>query len=188
MSYNITVNYEIANNGTSPMALEKFVYALETNPTTIDEGGTATLNFVADGIYFLLQGVKALAIKVTGATAAWTCKTPFTSGELVLSNPTADVVITIKAKVNILPQEVTKPFLIQKPFSVDTRLVLSKKEMLETLDDTMPNTYFALCKDDGHFYLYNKSNSANQETGKYRLITESVEVTIQDLDGGEIVE
>ena len=70
MSYNITVNYEIANNGTSPMALEKFVYALETNPTTIDEGGTATLNFVADGIYFLLQGVKALAIKVTGATAA----------------------------------------------------------------------------------------------------------------------
>ena len=187
MSYNITVNYEIANNGTSPMALEKFVYALETNPTTIDEGGTATLNFVADGIYFLLQGVKALAIKVTGATATWTCKTPFTSGELVLSNPTTDVSITIKAKVNILPQEITKPFLIQKAFPVDTRLVLSKKEMREISDSYLPDTYFALCKDEGHFYLYNKSNELDPITGKFRLITEAVEVTIQALDGGEIV-
>lgn len=186
MSYNIIVNYEIASNATSPMQLTKYVKELDTNPKTIEEGSTATLGFVADGLYFVLQKAKALAVKVTGASSSWSCADPYTYGTLTLSNPTSDIVVTIKAKVNILPQEVARPFLIQKPFAVDTRMVLSKAEMREMNDAEMPNTYFALCKDEGHFYLYNKSNEVDSETGKFRLITESVEITIQSLDGGEI--
>lgn len=188
MSYNITISYEIANNATSPMSLSKYVYALDTNPTTIEEGGSAILNFVADGEYFVLQKAKALAIKVTGATASWTCADPYTTATLVLTNPTSDVTILIKAKCNVIPQEIIKPFLIKNKFPVDTRLVLTKKEMREAVDTEMPETYFALCKDDGHFYLYDKRAEANEFTGKYTLITEIVEYNIKSIDGGEILE
>jgi hypothetical protein len=59
--------------------------------------------------------------------------------------------------------------------------------MREANDDFLPNTYFALCKDEGHFYLYNKNNIPNEETGKYTLITDIVEYTIKSIDGGEIL-
>ena len=172
MSYIITINYELAN-GTSPMPITKYVHALDTNPETIEEGGTATLDFVADGFYFVLQRLKAVAVKVTGATSTWSCADPYTTARLTLSNPTSDVSITIKVKTNVVPQEVTKPFLIQKNFPIDTRLVLTKKEMREANDTYLPDTYFALCKDEGHFYLYNKNNKPNEETGKYTLISDA---------------
>jgi hypothetical protein len=70
---------------------------------------------------------------------------------------------------------------------VDTRLVLTKKEMREANDNYLPDTYFALCKDDGHFYLYNKNNEPNEVTGKFTLITEVVETYIDAFDGGEII-
>ena len=70
---------------------------------------------------------------------------------------------------------------------VDTRLVLTKKEMKEANDNYLPDTYFALCKDEGHFYLYNKKNESNEETGKFTLITEVVETYIDKFDGGEII-
>ena len=184
MSYNITVNYELANNATSPMSLTKYVRALDTNPTTIEENSSVSLDFVADGIYFVMQRTKALAIKVTGATSSWACADPYTNAKLTLSNPTEDVVVTIKLKVNTVPQEIVKPFLIQKNFPIDTRLVLDKREMLEIEDDSMPNTYFALCKDDGHFYLYNKDTESNEKTGKFTLISETINVLV---DGGEIM-
>ena len=186
MSYTITVNYEIQNGATSPMSLTKYVRALETNPTTIEEGGSATLDFVADGLYFMFVQAKALAAKVSGAS--FTCKSasPFTEGRIVLSNPTDNVVINLRAKVGVLPQEVTRPFLLQKNFPVDTRLVLTKQEMLETDDASMPETYFALCKDDGHFYLYNKMSENKPETGKFTLITDVLELGNPVVDGGEI--
>jgi hypothetical protein len=68
---------------------------------------------------------------------------------------------------------------------VDTRLVLTKKEMLEVNDLYQPEVYFALCKDDGHFYLYNKNIKGNSETGKFTVITEVIEATV---DGGEITD
>ena len=173
MSYNIIINYEIASGATSPMQLTKYVKELDTNPSIIEEGGSATLGFVADGLYFVLQKAKALAVKVVGASSSWSCADPFTYGALTLTNPTSDVQVTIKAKVNILPQEVSRPFLIQKPFAVDTRMILTKAEMREVIDDEMPETYFALCKDEGHFYLYNKNNQPNEETGKYTLISDA---------------
>lgn len=186
MSYTITVNIETQNNAVSTMPLAKYVYGLDTNPTIIEEGGTATLDFVADGIYFMFLKAKALAAKVTGASFTWASADPFTTGKMVLSAPTADVVVTLRAKVNVIPQEVARPFLIQKTFPVDTRLVLTKKEMREAADADMPETYFALCKDDGHFYLYNKASQINEITGKFTLITDSVEKTIGIIDCGEI--
>lgn len=194
MSYIITVNYELTN-GTSPMPVAKYVHALDTNPETIEEGGTATLNFVADGFYFVLQRLKAVAVKVTGATSNWSCADPYTTARLTLSNPTSDVAVTIKVKTNVVPQEVSKPFLIQKNFPIDTRLVLTKKEMIEADDLAMPETYFALCKEDGHFYLYNKKNEATIETGKFTLITDGstsgsglpVDFLIQDPNHNQIL-
>ena len=186
MSYTITVNIVTQNNATSTVPVAKYVYGLDTNPTTIAEGGTATLNFVADGVYFMFLKAKALAAKVSGASFTWTSADPYTKGQLVLSNPTSDVEITLNAKVNVIPQEVARPFLIKKNFPVDTRLVLTKKEMYETVDSTMPDTYFALCKDDGHFYLYDKNNLVVEPTGKFTIISDVVELMIINIDGGEI--
>jgi hypothetical protein len=70
---------------------------------------------------------------------------------------------------------------------VDTRLVLTKKEMNEANDNYLPDTYFALCKDDGHFYVYNKNSEPNSETGKFTLITELIKPQIDIFDGGEII-
>jgi hypothetical protein len=67
---------------------------------------------------------------------------------------------------------------------VDTRLVLTKKEMKEANDNYLPDTYFALCKDEGHFYLYNKNSEPNPETGRFTLILDRVDSSI---DGGEII-
>lgn len=186
MSYTITVNFEIQNGGKSPMPLTKYVYALESNPATIEEGSSATLDFAADGLYFVFLKAKALAAKVTGASFTWTSVSPFTSGQIVLSNPTDNVVINLRAKVNVIPQEVTRPFLLQKNFPVDTRLVLTKKEMREITDDYMPIMYFALCKDDSRFYLYNKNSEITEDTGKFVLLSDIVESEIDSFDGGEI--
>jgi hypothetical protein len=58
------------------------------NATVIEENGTATLTFAANDGYVLPESVT-----VSGATHTWDA----TTGTLVLSNPTADVVITIMA-------------------------------------------------------------------------------------------
>jgi hypothetical protein len=68
MSYTITVNFETQNGVVSPMSLTKYVRTLDTNPVSIEEGGTATLDFVADGMYYNLLKIKALAAKVEGAS------------------------------------------------------------------------------------------------------------------------
>jgi len=56
---------------------------------------------------------------------------------------------------------------VQEP--VDKRLLLTKAEMLATVDAKMPEKYFAVCKDDGKLYLYNVNNSSSAETGKFRV-------------------
>ena len=114
MSYTITVNITTQNNTASTVPVTSYVYGLDTNPTTIEEGGTATLDFVADGVYFMFLKAKALAAKVSGATSTlWLSTDPFTTGKLVISNPTDNVVINIIVKVGAIPQEVARPFLIK---------------------------------------------------------------------------
>ena len=184
MSYSIKINYEVSGEAT-PLLPEKYIVGAESNPTIIAEGETVKLNFKADGMYFALKSRKGAT--ATGATLGWSCASPYTEAEITLSNPTADVEITIIAVVKAAPQVVGKPFLYQMAAPVDTRLVLTKKEMREANDNYLPDTYFALCKDEGHFYLYNKNSEPNEVTGKFTLITEVVETYIDAFDGGEII-
>ena len=51
--------------------------------------------------------------------------------------------------------------------AVDSRLTLSKTEMLAIKDSLMPTVYFAVCKDD--HAIYNKDNSVDPKTGKFRV-------------------
>lgn len=53
--------------------------------------------------------------------------------------------------------------------AIDSRLILSKAEMLAIKDDLMPTVYLAVCKDDNSIYIYNKDNSVDPETGKFRV-------------------
>ena len=53
--------------------------------------------------------------------------------------------------------------------AIDSRLTLSKVEMLAIKDDLMPTVYLAVCKDDNFIYIYNKDNSVDPETGKFRV-------------------
>lgn len=52
---------------------------------------------------------------------------------------------------------------------IDTRLVLTQQEMRNINDLTMPDVYFAICKDDNQVYIYNKVNDKDIETGRFRL-------------------
>ena len=183
MSYSITIN--MIASGTTPLDITKYVLSAKDNPKTLEANSSVTLNFKADGLYFTLVPIKTAAVTVNNATIeSWTCKTPFTEATLVISNPTADVVINITGKVKVVPQLVTKPFLLQMAAPVDTRLILTKEEMRTVEDKYMPEVYFALCKDDGRFYLYSKNSSVvDEETGLFMLI----ENTISEIDGGEVV-
>lgn len=53
--------------------------------------------------------------------------------------------------------------------AIDSRLTLSKAEMLAIKDSLMPTVYLAVCKDDNDIYIYNKNNSVDPETGKFRV-------------------
>ena len=53
--------------------------------------------------------------------------------------------------------------------AVDSRLTLSKAEMLTIKDSLMPAVYLAVCKDDKAIYIYNKDNSVDPKTGKFRV-------------------
>lgn len=64
---------------------------------------------------------------------------------------------------------ITAPFTGGGAFPVDERMEKSKAEMLTTNDNVMPENYLCLCKDDGQIYIYNKNNTFDEQTGKYRL-------------------
>ena len=183
----IKIQYSIS--GTTALAAETYVVQADTNPAAIAAGEQLSLDFIADGTYFTIVPVRNQVKISNAAVVSWSCKTPFVNGTLVINNvinPDLDVEITIPVKVKVAPQLVTKPFLNQNTAPIDTRLVLSKKEMLETNDLYQPDVYFALCKDDGHFYLYNKNSVANTNTGKFVIITDTVKPYLINIDGGEI--
>ena len=71
---------------------------------------------------------------------------------------------------------VPQGFKIGAAEAVDSRLILSKAEMLTIKDSIMPDIYLAVCKDDNSIYIYSKDNSIDPETGKFRVyINESSE-------------
>lgn len=53
---------------------------------------------------------------------------------------------------------------------LDSRQHLTKAQMLAINDDIMPSNYFAVCVDDGLFYTYDKNNTPNAQTGKFRVV------------------
>lgn len=185
----IIIQYAV--EGETPLAAAKYILQAGTNPVSIGTNESVTLEFTADGLYFMLMPLKTKVIVENASLVSWICKSPFYLGALTINNvidPLADVTITIPVKVKIAPQPVTKPFLFQVASPVDTRMILTKAEMRDMATTYMPDIYFALCKDDGHFYLYNKNGVSNEQTGNFTIISESVEQTIKVVDGGEIFE
>lgn len=57
---------------------------------------------------------------------------------------------------------------------VDDRLVLTKAQMLLVDDNVWPDLYPTWCPDDGIQYLYNKTNTMDPETGKFRAVKSGV--------------
>ena len=61
-------------------------------------------------------------------------------------------------------------FNIGSKDAIDERQVLTLEQM-KNLDETIyPDNYFAMCKDNGKFYIFNSSNAINNTTGKFRLL------------------
>ena len=65
--------------------------------------------------------------------------------------------------------QINDSFQINSAVPIDVRLVLTKNEMLNVDENLMPDVYFAICT-DGKFYLYNKTNSVDPTTGKFRVL------------------
>ena len=63
--------------------------------------------------------------------------------------------------------------------AVDSRLILSKAEMVTIKDSMMPDTYLAVCKDNNSIYIYSKDNSIDPETGKFRVYASAGSEIIQ---------
>lgn len=61
-------------------------------------------------------------------------------------------------------------FNIGAAAALDSRMVLTKAEMLAMKDAVMPDVYMASCKDDGQLYLYNKENTVDEITGKFQIL------------------
>lgn len=67
--------------------------------------------------------------------------------------------------------KINAPFELGAAVPVDTRLTLSKAEMLTVNDNVWPSKYLTVCSDDGAIYLYDKTNTMDVETGKFRILS-----------------
>lgn len=67
-------------------------------------------------------------------------------------------------------------FNIRSTESIDKRIVLTKAEMLSMNVNIMPQTYFAVCKDDSKLYIFDKANELDPITGKFRLYTTDAQI------------
>lgn len=74
---------------------------------------------------------------------------------------------------------VPQGFKVGAAEAVDSRLTLSKAEMLAIKDNAMPDIYLAVCKDDNSIYIYSKDNSIDSETGKFRVYATTGSEVIQ---------
>ena len=68
---------------------------------------------------------------------------------------------------------VNSNFSVNCALPIEERFVLSKEQMLNANPNIIPDVYFCVCSDDGQFYLYNKDNVGNAETGKYEKLASS---------------
>lgn len=61
-------------------------------------------------------------------------------------------------------------FILTSNEPIDSRLVLTKAQMLGMIDAKMPDTYFAVCADDGELYIFQAENEKDNNTGKFRKV------------------
>ena len=75
---------------------------------------------------------------------------------------------------------IVQGFKVMTRDAVDNRILLSKSEMRTINDSQMPEKYFAICKDDGKLYLYDKSRvvaatlaegDTDESTGKFTMFS-----------------
>ena len=62
-------------------------------------------------------------------------------------------------------------FQVGSSDAIDSRLVLTKNEMLTINENVYPQVYMCVCKDDGLLYVFSKSNAVDGQTGKFRVVT-----------------
>ena len=62
---------------------------------------------------------------------------------------------------------VSQPFHRTSAKPIDDSLVLTLAKMKAMNDNVMPDYYFAVCEDDGCFYLYDKSATPSAASGKF---------------------
>lgn len=55
--------------------------------------------------------------------------------------------------------------------AVDSRILLTKEQMKNIADAKMPDKYFCICLDDSNLYIYNKSATPNEVTGKFTSLS-----------------
>lgn len=60
-------------------------------------------------------------------------------------------------------------FSIGSSDAIDDRLVLTKAQMKSANDNVFPDVYMCVCSDDGNIYTYNKTNTVDETTGKFRI-------------------
>lgn len=69
-------------------------------------------------------------------------------------------------------------FMIGSREPIDNRLVLTKAEMLAMSEAIMPDVYFAVCKDDGKVYVYDKNSiTQSSETGFFKVYEAATDET-----------
>lgn len=55
--------------------------------------------------------------------------------------------------------------------AVDSRILLTKEQMKNMADAKMPNKYFCICLEDSNLYIYDKSATPNEVTGKFTSLS-----------------
>lgn len=88
--------------------------------------------------------------------------------------------------------QIVQGFKVTTRDVIDNRILLTKSEMKNINDNRMPDKYFAVCKDDGKLYLYDKSRTldetqaGNEEyTGKFTVFS-SGKIESISVDGTKI--
>ena len=62
-------------------------------------------------------------------------------------------------------------FTIGSSEPIDSRLVMSKEQMLNINPLTQPEKYFCVCNDDSLIYVYDANNAEDPATGKFRVVS-----------------
>ena len=62
-------------------------------------------------------------------------------------------------------------FTIGSSEPIDSRLVMSKEQMLNINPLTQPEKYFCVCSDDSLIYVYDANNTDDPATGKFRAVS-----------------